>query len=70
MTCDISEALEIKEAIIQCSGFYEEMEVFDDEFYIQPSLDSKESSRKKKHQTFIRKPEKCHAWLQVLAINS
>jgi len=29
------------------SNIYEEMEVFDDEFYVEPSLDNKESSRKK-----------------------
>jgi len=28
------------------SGIYEEMEVFDDEFYVEPSTDNEESSRK------------------------
>jgi len=36
------------------SSIYEEMEVFDDEFYVEPSPDSKESSRKK-CWTFIKK---------------
>jgi len=37
----------MQESIIQYSGIYEEMEVFDDEFYVEPSPDNKESSRKK-----------------------
>jgi len=32
------------------------LEVFDDEFYVEPSPDSEEPSRKKKHQTFIKNP--------------
>jgi len=51
------------------SGIYEEMEVFDNEFYIEPSPDNKESSRIKR-QTFIKKQDRCHAQLPLLAINS
>jgi len=29
------------------SDIYEEMEAFEDEFYVEPSLDNKESFRKK-----------------------
>jgi len=32
----------MQESIIQYSGIYEEMEVFNDKFYVEPSLDSKE----------------------------
>jgi len=42
------------ESIIQYSGIYEEMEVFDNEFNVEPSPGNKESSRKKR-QTFIKK---------------
>ena len=41
MTCDVCEALKIQESIVQFSCIYEEMEIFDDEFYVEPSLDSK-----------------------------
>jgi len=51
------------------SGIYEEIEVFDDEFYLEPSLDNKESSRKKR-QTFIKKQDRHHAQLPLLAIDS
>jgi len=44
----------LQESIIQYSDIYEEMEVFDDEFYVQPLPDNKKSSRNK-HQTFIKK---------------
>ena len=44
MPRDVWEALEMQESIIWysdiMSGIYEEMEVFDDEFYVEPSLDS------------------------------
>jgi len=49
VTCDVCEALKIQESIVQFSCIYEEMEIFDDEFYVEPSLDSEELSRKKKH---------------------
>jgi len=42
----------MQESIIRysgiASGIYEEMEFFDDEFYLEPSPDNKESSRKKR----------------------
>jgi len=63
----------MQESIIRysgiASGIYEEMEFFDDEFYLEPSLDNEESSRKKR-QTFIKKQDRRHARLPLLAINS
>jgi len=44
------------------------MEVFDDEFNVETSPDNKESSRKK-CGTFIKKQDRCHARLPVLAID-
>jgi len=44
----------MQESIIRYSGIYEEMEVFDDEFNVEPSLGNKEFSRKK-CRTFIKK---------------
>jgi len=41
------------------SDIYEEMELFDDEFYIEPSLDNEESFRKKR-RTFIKKQDRRH----------
>jgi len=70
--CDVWEALEMHESIIRysgiTSGIYEEMEVFDDEFNVEPSMGNKESSRKK-HWTFIKKQDRRHARLPVLAID-
>jgi len=51
------------------SSIYEEMEVFNDEFYLEPSPDNEESSRKKR-QMFIKKQDRRHAQLPLLAINS
>ena len=72
VSCDVWEALEIQESIIRYSGIassiYEEMEFFD-EFYLEPSPDNEESSRKK-HQTFIKKQDRRHARLPLLAIDS
>jgi len=45
------------------------MEFFDNEFYLEPSPDNEESSRKKR-QTFIKKQDRCHAQLTLLAIDS
>jgi len=45
------------------------MEFFDDEFYLESLPDNEESSRKK-HQTFIKKQDRRHAWLPLLAIDS
>jgi len=62
----------MQESIIQYSGnasvICEEMEVFDNEFYLERSPDNKESSRKKR-QTFIKKQERHHAQLPLLAID-
>jgi len=42
----------VQESIIQYSGgIYEEMEVFDDEFYIEPSPENEEFSRKNYQKT-------------------
>jgi len=50
--CDICEALEMQESIIRyssiVSSIYEEMKVFDNEFYVEPSPNSKEPFRKKR----------------------
>ena len=46
----------MQESIMRYSGIYEEMEVFNNEFYVEPSPDSEEPSRNKKCQTFIRNP--------------
>ena len=66
MPRDVWEALEMQESIIWYSGMvsdiYEEMELFDDEFYVEPSMDNEESFRKK-CRTFIKKQDRCHAWL-------
>ena len=45
------------------------MEFFDNEFYLEPSLDNEEFSRKKR-QTFIKKQDRRHAQLSSLAIDS
>jgi len=37
-------------------GIHEEMKVFNNKFYVEPSPDIQEPSRKKKCQTFIRNP--------------
>jgi len=62
----------MQESIIHYSGIesniYEEIEVFDDEFYVEPSLDNEESSRKKL-QTFIKKTGQLPCLVAVLAIN-
>jgi len=50
------------------SGTYEEMEVFDDEFYVELSPNNEKSSRKK-CQIFIKKQDRCHACMVASVSN-
>jgi len=59
----------MQESIMRYSSIYKEMEFFDNEFYLGPSPDNEEFSRKK-HQTFIKKQDRRHAQLPLLAIDS